>query len=53
MDYGQFQREMWRNNCSERRNYMEDAIELDEYILRNGDFLLDKYNKICNNGNTD
>jgi len=49
MEYGKFQREMWRNNCTERRLYREEQLELDEYILQNGDFLLDKFKELCNN----
>lgn len=53
ISFEQFAKRMYQKNCEERYNYKDSILTYDEYIRNNEKFLLDIYEDLCNNQNTD
>ena len=53
MTYESFLREMYRQNCDERRNFKDVILSYEDYVRINENFLLDIFEEVCNNHNTD
>ena len=44
---------MYLRNCDERFDYGDATLSYEEYISKNENFLLDIFEEVCNNDNTD
>lgn len=44
---------MYLRNCDERFDYGDATLSYEEYISKNENFLLDIFEEVCNNSNTD
>lgn len=53
LSFVDFCERMYRQNCQERFNYKDVVLSYEEYIRNNEKFLLDIYENLCNNQNTD
>lgn len=53
LSFNSFCEKMYRQNCQERRGYKDVVLSYDEYIRNNEQFLIDIYEEVCNNTNTD
>jgi len=42
-DFGRFTRDLWRDNCSERRMWGQKLLSYEEYYKINIEFLKEKY----------
>jgi len=53
MSFDSFCHEMHRRNCDERRDFNQPLLSFEEYVSKNEKFLLDIFEDVCNNQNTD
>jgi hypothetical protein len=53
MSFEEFCKDMYVRNCEERKGYKDVVLSYEEYISNNEKFLLDIFEEVCNNNNTD
>lgn len=51
--FNSFCKRMYKQNCQERQGYKDVILSYEEYYRNNEQFLLDIYEEVCNNCNTD
>ena len=53
MKFEVFCKKMYVKNCKEREMFKDVILSYEDYISNNHDFLLDIFEKVCNNDITD
>ena len=52
-NFKDFCHKMYLRNCEEREGYKDVVLSYEDYLSNNEKFLLDIFEEVCNNGNTD
>jgi len=53
MSFEEFCKDMYVKNCKEREMFKDAILSYEDYIANNNNFLLDIFEEVCNNQNTD
>ena len=53
MVFDEFCKSMYVKNCKEREMFKDVVLSYEDYFRNNEKFLLDIFEEVCNNGNTD